>query len=403
MLAARMKAGFLDKLIDRLDRLDAGSLQAQFLRLSREKGLLETIFHALQEGLVVLDGEARIVFHNRAAQTLLGLPEDAALGEPLRRWLRDVEWDRVLRLDEGEWSRLLSREIEINYPEHRFLAFYVVPLRLDQPKEKGAVVLLRDITRERAHEARSLESERLRAVTLLAAGVAHEIGNPLNSLTIHLQLLRRELARLPEASRAPLEELLGVSAREVERLDQIIRQFLQAVRPVAPRLESCALPNVVRDTLEFLRHELADRKVLVECEPAPDLPAVRLDRAQMRQVFFNLIKNAVEAMAGRGVLRIWYAADDRSVAVSLRDTGPGIPAERLSQVFEPYFTTKERGSGLGLMIVQRIVRDHGGELEIRSEPGRGTTVTVFLPRADRLIRLLKAPPRGDREKPEPMP
>ena len=396
-----MKAGFLDKLIDRLDRLDAGSLQAQFLRLSREKGLLETIFHALQEGLVVLDGQARIVFHNRAAQTLLGLPADGALGEPLRRWLRDVEWDRILRLDEGEWSRLLNREIEINYPEHRFLAFYVVPLRLEQPREKGAVMLLRDVTRDRAQEAQSLESERLRAVTLLAAGVAHEIGNPLNSLTIHLQLLRRELAGMAGDARAPLDGLLDVSVREVERLDQIIRQFLQAVRPVAPHLEVCALPEVVRDTLEFMRPELSDRKVLVECEEAGDLPAVKLDRAQMRQVFFNLIKNAVEAMSGRGVLRIWYAAGDRSVAVSIRDTGPGIPAERLAQVFEPYFTTKERGSGLGLMIVQRIVRDHGGELEIHSEPGRGATVTVSLPRADRLIRLLKAPPRAGGESPEP--
>ena len=388
-----MKSGFLDKLIDRLDRLDSDSLQAQFLRLAREKGLLETIFHAIQEGLVVLDGHGRIVYANRAAGTLLGFALPAAIGTRMSRYLRDIEWDRVLHLDESEWARLLSREIEVNYPEHRFLGFYVVPLRLNQPAEAGAVVILRDLTRERANEAQSIESERLRAMTLLAAGVAHEIGNPLNSLTIHLQLLAREAAKLPPAYRETLTHLLDVSGREVARLDGIITQFLSAVRPVKPQLESASLADLLQETLEFMRHEIADRKVLVEWEGEKRLPSVRVDRGQLRQAFFNLLKNAVEAMPEGGVLRIETSSTDRFVAVALRDTGIGIDPEKMSQIFDPYFTTKTHGSGLGMMIVQRIIRDHGGEIEVHSEPARGTTVTLFLPREDRLVRLLKAPRR----------
>ena len=388
-----MKSGFLDKLIDRLDRLDSDSLQAQFLRLAREKGLLETIFHAIQEGLVVLDGHGRIVYANRAAGTLLGFALPAAIGTRMSRYLRDIEWDRVLHLDESEWARLLSREIEVNYPEHRFLGFYVVPLRLNQPAEAGAVVILRDLTRERANEAQSIESERLRAMTLLAAGVAHEIGNPLNSLTIHLQLLAREAAKLPPAYRETLTHLLDVSGREVARLDGIITQFLSAVRPVKPQLESASLADLLQETLEFMRHEIADRKVLVEWEGEKRLPSVRVDRGQLRQAFFNLLKNAVEAMPEGGVLRIETSSTDRFVAVALRDTGIGIDPEKMSQIFDPYFTTKAHGSGLGMMIVQRIIRDHGGEIEVHSEPARGTTVTLFLPREDRLVRLLKAPRR----------
>jgi len=385
-----VKPGFLDKLIGRLDRLDPDHLQAHILHLAREKGLLETIFHALQEGLVLLDGSGRILYANRAAGRLLGFDIEAAEGAPIGRFLRGVDWNLVLRLDEGEWSRLVSREIEVNYPEHRFLAFYVVPLALQQPKERGAVVILRDITRDRERRDANVESERLRAITLLAAGVAHEIGNPLNSLSIHLQLLRRELAAAGGAPAA--NELVEVCEREVRRLDRIVAQFLSAVRPVPPNLESVRIEEVVADAAGFLRHEASDRGVRVEVAAASDLPTVRVDRHQIRQAFFNIIKHAVEAMPGGGVLRIGFAETDRFVVVSFTDSGEGIRAEDLSRIFDPYYTTKTKGSGLGLMIVQRIVRDHGGEIEIHSEAGHGTAVLVSLPREDRLVRLLPAGP-----------
>ncbi|MCS6771673.1 MAG: ATP-binding protein [Kiritimatiellae bacterium] len=385
-----MKSGFLEKLIERLDRLDAGSLQTQFLRLAQEKGLLETIFHAIQEGIIVLDGEGRITYANRAAEKLLGFSAEQAANQPIKRYFREVEWDRVLDLDADEWSRVVSREIEISYPERRFLDFYIVPLRAVNERERGAVLMLRDVTRDRESETRTIESERLQAIMLLAAGVAHEIGNPLNSLMIHLQLLDRELAALPEESRRPLQELLDISRREVERLDQIITQFLKALRPSRPAFERASLRELLDETLDFLRHEIADRDVIVEVEVSGEPPFALVDRGQIKQVFFNIIRNAIQAMQHGGVLRITLSSDDRFVWVSFKDSGPGIPASDLGSIFEPYFTTKPEGSGLGLMIVQRVVRDHGGEIEVHSDPNSGTTFTVFLPRDERRIRLLRA-------------
>ena len=393
-----MKSGFIDKLIGRLDRIDPDSLQTHFLRLAQEKGLLETIFNAVREGLIVLNGKGRISYANRSAQRLLGLPADAAEGHPIGRYLRDVEWDRVLNLDEDEWSRLVSREIEITYPQRRFLDFYVVPLAAAHPEGRGAVLICRDITRDRELETKAIESERLNALTLLAAGVAHEIGNPLNSLNIHLQLIERELNDLPPERRNALRELLAVSKNEVSRLDRIITQFLRAIRPAQIRRERARVQDVLKETLEFLQHEIKDRDVLVDVTGAEDLPAAPIDRGQVRQAFFNVIRNAIQAMANGGVLRISLAATDRHVVASFKDSGPGIPAEDLSGIFEPYHTTKPEGSGLGLVIVQRIVRDHGGQIEVHSEPRVGTTVTIFLPRDEQRIRLLKAhrPPAAAR-------
>jgi two-component system, sporulation sensor kinase E len=385
-----MKSAFLDKLIERLDRIDPGSLQTHFLRLAQEKGSLETVFHAVREGLIVLDADGRMTFANHAAEKLLGFSLATAAGQPIRKYLREIEWDRVLHLDEREWSRMVSREIEITYPVHRFLDFYVVPLPAATPEENSAVVILRDVTRDRAHEAQTLESERLNALTLLAASVAHEIGNPLNSLNIHLQLIERELGDLPAGKQEGLRELLDIARKEVGRLDQIITQFLRAIRPTKPNLARALVQDVLKDTLEFLQHEIRDRDVLVEVESPEPLPPIQLDPAQIRQAFFNIIRNAIQAMPNGGLLKISLAEGDRFLSISFKDTGPGIPPEELGSLFEPYHTTKAEGSGLGLMIVQRILRDHGGQIEVHSEPRVGTTFTLYLPRDEQRIRLLRA-------------
>lgn len=391
-----MKPGFIDKLIARIDRMDPQSVQTQFLRLAQEKGLLETIFQSIQEGIIVLDGRARVTYANRAAEKLLGFTFEEVRGRTIARYLRELDWGRVMELDPAEWSKLISREIEVHYPQHRFLSFYVVPLSTVASEAEGGVIILRDVTRDREQEASLVESERLNAVRLLAAGVAHEIGNPLNALTIHLQLLDRELKKLPPERREPLCELLDVARKEVTRLDVIITQFLRAVRPARPNLALHQISEVLKETLALLKQEIENRGVRVEVDQREPLPPVRLDRDQIKQAFFNVARNALQAMSEGGELHITLFATDHHVGIAFRDTGSGIPPEMFGRLFEPYFTTKADGSGLGLMIVQRIVQDHGGRIDIRSKPGEGTTFTILLPLDVRRVRLLKPHTRNPR-------
>jgi signal transduction histidine kinase len=251
-------------------------------------------------------------------------------------------------------------------------------------------MILRDITESRRSAEKTIESERFNALTLLAAGVAHEIGNPLNSLHIHLQLMERKVHKLDGRVKEELQEAIAISRAEITRLDSIVTQFLQAIRPSKPQLHPENVNAIVEEAVRFFAAEIEDRDIVVEQELRSDLPRLELDRDQMKQVFYNVIKNSFEAMKRRGILRIRTDLDATHVKISFTDSGGGMSAESLSRVFEPYFTTKSSGTGLGLLIVRRIVREHGGEMALESTEGKGLTLTIRLPYLDKRVRMLEA-------------
>ena len=402
-----MSSDFFERVFDRINKIDSASLRKQLKRLSGELAMMETVFRSIQEGILVVSRSGKLVYANGAAENLLAFNFEKRKGKHVAEFFGDVDWlptsdagwgANAGRGGEGGWSRLLTREIETTYPEHRILSLYAVPMPdANESGSSNALIILRDITREREQEVTALQDERLDAVKTLAASVAHEIGNPLNAISIHLQLLSREMRGLDDDRRARMEGFVETARSEVRRLDAIISQFLQALRHAKPNLEPGDIVKLIGETLDTLRPEIENRRIEVKVTGLEGVPPVLIDAGQIKQVFYNLIKNAMEAMPDGGALSVDLSADDAFLRLDFTDSGMGIAPESLGRIFEPYHTTKAKGTGLGLMIVQRIVQEHGGQIEVSSKEGSGTRFRIMLPLAQKRIRKITsdgAPPRN---------
>lgn len=425
------KTNFLEKVLGRIGRLDKEGLQTVVQRLARERTFLETLFNTIEDGVLVVDETGRVLYFNQAAGRLLGLQPASTEGQPISRILPELDWEKLSGSDRRGGSRLTRHEFELQYPRPRFVSLYAAPLDGEAIGSSGVALILHDATEARQRTNEAIESERIQALTLLAASVAHEIGNPLNALHIHLQLMERELGRLrpsvdvsrpaplassgrsaaerkrnglrtgptpvaaPAAAMDPerldrIERYLEVCKGEISRLDYIITQFLQAIRPSVPQLRNVSVNDVAQEAVELLRPEIENRGVTIREKLARSLPPSPIDPAQIKQVLVNLIKNALHAMTRGGVLTIETGTSADGVVLSVGDTGAGIPPDQLNRIFEPFYTTKKKGSGLGLMIVQRIVREHRGRLNVESHVGQGSVFRIWLPLHEKPTRLLPA-------------
>jgi two-component system, sporulation sensor kinase E len=373
----------LDSLVDRVDELDEASRANLISRLARERRLLNMVVNTLREGVIVLEASGRIEYANPSSREMLGLSDRDLANMILWRAVPDLA--RTLKISAKgvlHEEANVTRELELSYPQKRVVRLYLVPIEesVEEVQLARYAVILSDITQERARTRQEIEDERVKSILELAAGVAHELGNPLNSLNIHLQVMQRQLNRLKDFPNSEkLDKSLSICSGEVERLDSIITHFLEAVRPRKPQLHDLDLIAPLEESVEFLGPELEGAGIRVDIELASSLPPIQGDRDQIKQVFFNVIKNARQAMKAGGIIRIRAFSDDEFVYIQVGDTGEGIPQENLRKVFQPYFSTKQEGHGLGMMIVERIMRDHGGQIGLDSRPSVGTLVTLQFP------------------------
>ena len=378
---------FIEKFVQRLDRVDGSSVRSLLLGLTKEKGLADRIIDNIFVGIVVIDEGFSVLFYNRAARDMLGWPREVMLGKRIEEgWVREVA-------EESLADGVSVRRVQVPVERGRILDVSSIPLDDETGLSIGTMLIFRDITDDRRWEAHRTREVRMNALAALAAGVAHEIGNPLSSIDLYMQLIERELEKLPAGEGEAIREYVGIARDEISRLDDIVNQFLRAVRPLKPRLKLEDPNEIVGSTLRFMEHEISKGGVRVVASSAKNVPGIYVDRAQLRQAFFNIIKNALQAMQDGGELRAATGVGSGKVSISFTDSGGGIRDEDIGRIFEPYFTTRERGSGLGLMIVQKVVRANGGRIkvenvEVSPSGKKGTRFTVCFPVGGRHRRML---------------
>ena len=369
---------FIQKALEKLGKMDPGQIRALIVRVSEENDLLGMLLESLTDGIIVTDGNHKVMLCNKSAERLCPFAMDDILDRPLWDCFSDRALSDFFAATLQSQGKVSDREFIIDGAPHRILAVSLLPL-VRGGSVQGNVVHVEDVTEKRSKEARLRRAESLASLTTLAAGVAHEIKNPLGSMGIHLQLIQKKIAGKGCIESKDIGQHLAVIGEEVDRLNRIVVDFLFAVKPMDTVLEEGDINRVIEELIDFVRPEMDQAGVTIDKELSPLVPLLRIDARYIKQAFLNLIKNAVAAMPGGGVLRVESRREADDVLVKISDTGEGIPEDIMDKIFEPYFTTKPFGTGLGLTIVFKIIKEHFGDISVESRVGEGTTVTLAFP------------------------
>jgi PAS domain S-box-containing protein len=366
-------------------RSDRQTLRQRSREVERARLDTDRILENMSSGVLTLDASGTVLHYNRSAQDLLGLP----LAEVRGRFCQDVfgEGQQPL-LDRIRGTLTTGQAVTREEVKFRTHDGRTVPVGLstsflmdEEGSRRGVIAVFADLSEFKAIEERARRSETLAAIGQLSAGIAHEIRNCLNPISGSVEFLQRELTLDGENA-----HLMGLISQECERLNRFVTELLDYAREPRFHAESADVGEVIADAINLVRRHPAYRTdIALALEGREDAPHVSVDREQFKRVLVNLLQNAIEALEGPGrvAVRILPLAGDR-VQVTVTDTGPGIPAEYLPRVTEPFFTTKRGGTGLGLAIATRIMERLGGRLSVTSSPGAGTTFTLELERAEAL-------------------
>jgi PAS domain S-box-containing protein len=402
---------FIKRALQKLNKMTFEQIRNLLYSAAAEIDRLETVLDSITEGILVCDTDHNLVLANKGAQRMLSISVD----EQGRRLWQAIRSEKVRDFFESTLTagdRVEDREFDVEIKGiSRLLSISVLPL-VKNRQVTGSLVYIEDITEKRNREAQLRRAENLASLTTLAAGVAHEIKNPLGSLSIHIQLIQKAMeahkefyyasssgeiaakgaaagaGEYPGSYFSRLDKYLGVVNEEIDRLNRIVVDFLFAVRPMNMDFREGNINVLIEDLAGFVRYELEEANIKCVLELEKDLPRIGFDERYMKQALLNLIKNAQAAMEHGGRLTIKTELKDGQIDILVMDTGIGIPDSNLSKIFEPYFTTKETGSGLGLTLVFKIVREPRGEISVKSQEGKGTCFKITRPIPQKERRLI---------------
>jgi PAS domain S-box-containing protein len=372
-----MKASFMGKALSRADKLTKDQLLSLFKELLASNERLEAALQSMFDGILVCNLDHVPVLINKTAERILRI-QSSENQAPLWQSINDEELKDFFYKALTSEETILGQEFALQSSSGTRIIAISLSALLSGEKIAGTIIHVEDITEKRKKETQLRRAESLAALTTLAAGVAHEINNPLGSISIRIQLLEK-LLKSPEHDRAAMTKHLGVVKQEMERLKQIVVDFLFAVRPMDVQLLSENPGPIIREVADLVEPEAERFGIELNLSIPSDLPKILMDKRLIKQALLNLIKNAMAVMPQGGKLGIIAELGQDELRISISDTGTGIPEELLTKIFEPYFTTKKSGTGLGLTITFKIIKEHSGDISLESKEGEGSTFTIHLP------------------------
>jgi len=379
---------FIERALAKLNKLDSDQIHALMYDLAYEHERLNGVLDSLSDGIMVADVENNLIMFNKAAERLVPFAGSDGYDRSIWESITDDEISRFVEQTLETQESIRDREFALDRSGMtRLLAFSITPLVRDG-QIHGTIIHVEDVSERRGREARLRRAESFASLTTHAVGVAHEIKNPLGSISIHMQLIQKALSRIDAEEVEQIEGYVDVVNEEVERLNRIVVDFLFAVRPMDTKLEDRDLNAIVHDLLEFVRFELDEANIEIQENYAEDLPNLEIDEKYLKQALLNIVKNAISAMPDGGVFTVSSRHQGDVVILKIKDTGLGMSEEVLNKIFEPYFTTKDFGSGIGLTMVYKVVKEHMGDISVVSQEGKGSSFSISFPVPQREQHLL---------------
>lgn len=346
----------------------------------------ETVFASLSTGLIVFNLEMVIVNFNKQASRLFS---SLKLKRPLAQAFNSFPEISSYLIETLQGKRTFQRKIfHLSSSQHslRILEFICDPW-VEEGRILGLIAQIRDITAIENEYQKNEVSVKLNSLLSMTAGVAHEIKNPLGAMSLYVDIFKKRLQKLA-LNDEKLIECGEVLSEEIGRLNTIITNFLVTLRPISISSQPVDLFAIIEDVTRLLRYDFEKHHVELILEKDPQVPFLCVDVSKIKQILLNLINNSMVAMEEGGRLTISLTVQDQRVALTVADTGKGIPESLITRIFDPYFTTSSSGTGLGLTIVYQIMKNHNGEIQVNSKEGVGTLFTLLFPIPQKEVSLL---------------
>lgn len=382
-----------------IEKIDLLGLRKMFHDLEEEHSDLMLIFDSLVEGIIAMNSDNNVLFYNKACCSLLGIPllevhKNMVIEDIVKnKEILDLIYNMLKKSD-----RINQEDFILNKETQQCLNFSLHPL-VNEYKIVGNILVIKDITQEREASSTEKHLGNMQTFRALTGGLAHEIKNPLGSLSIHVQLLQHEIKDL-ECDSLKQEDItlsLNTINDEIIRLNKIVTDFLNSVRPLKAVLQPVNFHEYLNKIVDFVKPDLENKNIKLACNYGDESLTVALDENVFRQAILNLIENSIAAIieANRNDGKITISTSEKGgyLILEIRDNGNGIPPENKNKIFEPYFTTKSYGSGLGLMIVYKVVKEHMGDIKVASMSGKGTAFSIILPLLGNEDRLIEYTPK----------